>query len=379
MTKYLSRRLVSGILALVLFTAGMFFLVDALVPGDYATPSRLALTGPEFEALREQLGLDRPMHVRYLFWLRNVLTHGFGATTTNMMSGPEDLLRAIPSTAIVFVIAIALAYLVGSWLGRVAGWRGKARGRTLTFVAVLTYTIFPPFLGFVLVHFLGGRLADLRNTILGSSVDWVGVDRSAFMGRMSITIVVVVLAVFVADKLVARLLTRRRILPTVGKLVLVLGLCAGWWAAHDNLGYAADVLYLATIPIIAFALLSYGDFLLVMRTSIVGVMHEDYVMAATAKGLPDRVVRDRHAGRNAVFPVLGRLVVSLPYLLSGLIIIEESVGWPGLGTALFDAVAGQDMPRVMDILLLIGIFTLIVRLLFEVMQAVLDPRIWRTT
>jgi len=377
-TKYLLRRFVSGVLALVLFTAGMFFLIDTLIPGDYATPSRLVLSGPELEALRTQLGLDRPMHIRYLYWLRNVVTHGFGATTTNFMSGPEELLRAIPATAIVFIVAIALAYLIGSRLGRVAGWRGGRQGRALTFLAVLTYTLFPPFLGFVLVYFLGGPLAELRNSVLGSSVDWIGVDRSAFMGRMSVTILAAVLAVVILDKLVARLLMRRRILPTSGRLVVVVGACVGWWVLHGTLGFAADVLYLATIPIVAFALLSYGDFLLVMRTSITGVMHEDYVMAATAKGLPERIVRDRHAGRNAVLPVLGRLVVSLPYLLSGLIIIEESVGWPGLGTLLFDSVSGQDMPRVMDILLLIGIFTLVIRLLFEVMQAVLDPRIWRT-
>jgi len=106
-------------------------------------------------------------------------------------------------------------------------------------------------------------------------------------------------------------------------------------------------------------------------------MNDDYVMTATAKGMPSRVVRDRHAGRNAVFPVLGRLVVSIPYLLSGLVIIEQSVGWGGIGTTLFDAVTAQDLPLVMDVLVLIGIFTLVVRLVFEVAQAALDPRVWK--
>lgn len=376
MTKYLVRRTLSGLVALVLFTAGMFLLVEALIPGDYATPSRLSLSGPELEVLRTQLGLDRPILIRYLFWLRNVVTHGLGSTTLGWV-GPGELMRAIPATALVFMVGIGVAYLFGSWLGRIAGWRRGARGRALTFLAVTTYTIFPPFLGFMLVYLLRSRLVDVRNGVLGSTVDWLGVDRAAVMGRMTVTIVIATLLVFTVGVVGARVLGRRRGLPLLGKLVLVVGVSVGWWAYRGMLGFAIDVLFLAAVPTIAFAVLSYGDFLLVMRTSIAAVRHEDYVMAATAKGLPDRVVRDHHAARNAVLPVLGRLVVSLPYLLSGLIIIEESVGWAGMGTLLFDAVSAQDMPVVMDILLLIGVLTLVVRLVFEIMQAVLDPRIWR--
>ncbi|GBD85411.1 glutathione transport system permease protein GsiC [bacterium BMS3Abin02] len=291
--------------------------------------------------------------------------------------GPGELMKAIPATALVFMVGIGVAYLFGSWLGRIAGWRRGARGRALTFLAVTTYTIFPPFLGFILVYVLRNRLADVRNGVLGSTVDWLGVDRAAVMGRMTITIVIATLLVFTVGAVGARVSRKRRSLPLPGRLALVVGVSVGWWAYRGMLGVAIDVLFLAAVPTIAFAVLSYGDFLLVMRTSIAAVRHEDYVMAATAKGLSDRVVRDHHAARNAVLPVLGRLVVSLPYLLSGLIIIEESVGWAGMGTLLFDAVSAQDMPVVMDILLLIGVFTLVVRLVFEIMQAVLDPRIWR--
>jgi peptide/nickel transport system permease protein len=376
MTKYLLRRTLSGLGALVLFTAGMFVLVEVLIPGDYFSPARLGMTAQEVDALRAQYGLDRPIYIRYVAWLRNFVFHGFGQSTTGF-TRHGSLLSSIPATLLVFVVGLGLAYLFGSWLGRIAGWKRGSRGRALTFLAVTTYTIFPPFLGFLLVYFLGHPIGELRNSLLGTSVNWTQMDRSTVMAGMSITIIVSTIVVLVLGALAARLLRRRRVLSPLGKVVVIAAASFGWWAYRGILGYVGDVWFLAAVPILAFSILSYGDFLLVMRTSIIGVMKDDYVGTATAKGIPDRFVRDRHAGRNAVFPVLGRLIVSLPYLLSGLVIIEESVGWPGLGTVLFDAVSAQDMPLVMDVLLLIGIFTLIARIVFEVAQAALDPRVWR--
>jgi len=277
----------------------------------------------------------------------------------------------------VFVVGLGLAYLFGSWLGRIAGWKRGGRGRALTFMAISTYTIFPPFLGFLLFYFFNSKIADLRRNLVGASVDWKLMDETSVMTRMSLTIIVATIAVLVIGALVARVFGKRRLLSPFGKVIAIGAVSFGWWAYKGILPYTIDVWLQAAIPISAFAILSYGDFLLVMRTSISGVMKDDYVTTATAKGLPSRHVRDRHAGRNAVFPVLGRLIVSIPYLLSGLVIIEQSVGWHGIGTTLFDAVTAQDLPLVMDVLVLIGIFTLVVRLVFEVAQAVLDPRVWK--
>lgn len=376
MGKYLFRRTISGLLALVLFTLGMFFLIDLLIPGDYVTPTRLFLTADQVEALRIQYGLDRPIFIRYFFWLRNVFTHGLSQTTSGFIRS-GTVVTAIPATVLVFLVGIGIAYLFGSWLGRIAGWKRGARGRTLTFLAVTTYTLFPPFLGFVLAYFLNSKLGDLRTSVLGKSVDWTHMDRSTVMTRMSITIVVATIVVLVIGALLARVFRKRRILSPLGKVVVIAALSFGWWSYRGILGYVVDIWFIALVPILAFAILSYGDFLLIMRTSITGVIKDDYVMTATAKGMPSHIIRDRHAGRNAIFPVLGRLIVSLPYLLSGLVIIEESVGWNGLGSVLFDAVSAQDMPVVMNVLLVIGVFTLVARLVFEVAQAALDPRIWR--
>jgi len=376
MGKYLLRRTISGVVALVAFSAVMFILIETLIPGDYFSPFRLGMTGEQVDALRTQFGLDRPLPVRYWLWLQNFVFHGFGQSTIGFnRRGP--LLEAVPASLLVFLVGLGLAYLFGSWLGRIAGWRRGARGRALAFVAIVTYTIFPPFLGFALYYLLSGRVYDLRQKLVGSSVDWQVMDQTSVMTRMGITIIVATIVVLVVSALIARLFSKRRFLPPSGKVLVIALASFGWWAYKGILPYTVDVWFQAAVPIIAFGILSYGDFLLVMRTSISGVMHDDYVTTAMAKGLPSRVVRDRHAGRNAVFPVLGRLVVSIPYLLSGLVIIEYSVGWAGIGTTLFDAIVTQDLPLVMDTLVLMGIFTLLIRLVFEVAQAALDPRVWK--
>ena len=89
---------------------------------------------------------------------------------------------------------------------------------------------------------------------------------------------------------------------------------------------------------------------------------EDYVVAAWAKGLPEGIVRDRHAAHSALLIALSRLVISLPYMLSGLVIIEDALHWPGLSQALFQSLYQQDMPMVMGALLVVGVVCAVARL-----------------
>ena len=157
-------------------------------------------------------------------------------------------------------------------------------------------------------------------------------------------------------------------------------LLAGLWAAsgwqllgiHD---LAFDIMSIAYIPMVTYILLTFGEFMLIMQASMRDVKNSEYVQIARAKGLPESTVRDLHAARNALLPVLSRLVISLPYLITGVVIIESSVGWPGLGTSLWNALYWQNMPVVMDTLLIVGIITLGARLLIDVIAAYLDPRI----
>ncbi len=193
------------------------------------------------------------------------------------------------------------------------------------------------------------------------------------MWTMVVTVVVIAALYAVVGSWVARRKNLRML--SLPAFVAIAAASYGWWVYRSIDPYALDILFEASLAILAFLLLSYGEFMLVMQTSMASVIHDDYILVARAKGIPDRQVRDRHAARNALLPLLSRFAVSLPYLLTGLVIIERAVGWPGLGSFLFRAVDAQDMPVVLDTLVVIGVITLVVRLVMEVVTAVLDPRI----
>lgn len=376
MLKFIFRRTLSGLVALLLFTFLLFVLIEVLLPGDYASPFRLSMTGDEIAAFRESLGLDRPLPVRYWFWLRNLLTSGLGQTTFRFGGGLE-LKAVIPPTVLVFVIGLGIAYLLGSWLGRVTGWRSGWKSDGVTLLGIATYTLFPPFLGFLLVRLLGTRVWDLRNLLIDDPRGnlWISapVTKQEVMWTMTATVIVVGVLYAAIGTWVAR---RRKLrMLSLPAFVVIAAVSYAWWAYRNIDPYAVDVLFDASVAILAFLLLSYGEFMLVMQTSMASVIHDDYILVARAKGIPDRQVRDRHAARNALLPLLSRFAVSIPYLLTGLVIIERAVGWPGLGTFLFQAVDAQDMPVVLDTLVVIGLITLAVRLVMEVLTAVLDPRI----
>lgn len=375
MLKFILKRSLSGLAALLLFTFVMFVLIEVLLPGDYATPFRLSMTGDEIAAFRDSLGLDRPLPVRYWFWLQNLVTSGLGQTT--FRGGGLDLKAVIPPTVLVFVLGLGMAYLLGSWLGRMTGWRRGWKSDGITMLGIATYTLFPPFLGFLMVRFVGNPMRDLRNLLVDAPPGnlWMQapVTEQEVMWTMTANIVVVAVIYAAIGSWVARRRNLRML--SLPAFAIIAAVSYAWWIYRAIDPYAVDILFNASIAILAFLLLSYGEFMLVMQSSMASVIHDDYILVARAKGISDRQVRDRHAARNALLPLLSRFAVSLPYLLTGLVIIERAVGWPGLGSFLFRAIDAQDMPVVLDTLVVIGVITLVVRLLMEVLTAVLDPRI----
>jgi peptide/nickel transport system permease protein len=377
--RFLIKRTLSGILVLGIFLFVMFLLIEWLIPGDIATPFRLSMTADELEEFRRAFGLDRALPIRFWFWLKLFVQHGWGQTT---FGGASSLGDAIAPTLVVFVLGIGIAYLFGGWLGRWTGWRRDLAADGVTFLGIATYTLFPPFLGFLLIYHLGDNVFTVRSWFLDETRNqlWMragemGIDRQSTMWNIVITVLVAALVIGA----IASFASRHRNWRILG-MPLFLGtalLSYGYWLVRGTTDFAVDILFAASLPLIGFILLSYGEFLLVMQTSMIGVVHEDYVLVARAKGLAPRLVRDRHAGRTALLPLLSRFAVSLPYLVTGLVIIERAVGWPGLGSLLFRAVEAQDMPLVMDALALLGLLTLVVRLILEVSTAALDPRLRR--
>jgi peptide/nickel transport system permease protein len=208
---------------------------------------------------------------------------------------------------------------------------------------------------------------------LAGQSSWLAASPEAIYTSMVISLVVITITVFLVLALIRRF--ARRHIPGFVPVILII---AGWLAAWIVLGYAApglQLISLAIVPIFAMTMLTMGDVMVISRASMVDTLHEQYVQMARAKGLRDGAVRDHHAGPNAFLPVLSKMVISLPYLLGGLAIIEYSVNWPGIGGSIFTAAAVQDVPLMLGYLMFLGLLTLVCRLVLDILYAYLDPRI----
>lgn len=391
MIRYLSKRALSSLIALFLFLTFMFFVTEIMIPGDFTTQFALSHNREQREEMRHELGLDLPLWERYLHWLRRTLNGNLG---TSLYGPPviEVLKRMMPYTLLVFFTGTVIAFLFGQWLGKLVAWRGSGLlSSSATFSAIALYTSFPPWLAFLVTYFLARQLGWFRRAY---GDDPFGRNRQVWqdspcpaptaMLYMVITAVAVALIVVAANKVLERRLRRRSsgwpFGHAQGRLawlelpLFVVGLVGSWFV----LGFgpqALDILKVAGLPLITYVLLSFGETMLIMRTSMTDTLKETYVSTARAKGLPDDVVRDKHAARNALLPVLSRLVISLPYLLTGVVIIEQRFDWPGLSGMLFDSFYQQDMPLVLGGLLVVGVLSAAARLVLDVLYAYLDPRI----
>ena len=319
LAKFVARRVVTGIGSLFLFLFILFMLIEILVPGDAASLMRLGLTQAEFEEVRDGLGLTRPLPIRFVDWLFAFFRGDFSQNSFGVRTR-DNIFTALPGTALIFTMGLSVAYVVGSWLGRVTSWRPGRLSQGITMGGVLTYTAFPAFTAYMLSYFFLEFFHDRRLAWVGNhALLWAHTDvrESAIAIRLTLTFIGAVAAAALVGWYVRKRFHKRTHCALLG--LMIVGLCIGVWWATGWGRFAADILFRAAIPILAMAALSMGEFLLITQTGMSLGMGEDYVTTARAKGLRQRQIRDDHVGRNAVLTVLTRLAVSLPYLLTGLV------------------------------------------------------------
>ena len=378
MIRYLIRRALSGLLTLFLFATALFFIAQILMPGDFVSQFTMFLTPSELAEMREHLGLDLPLGEQYLHWLGNLLRGDLGISYYGNPVG-ETLVHLIPPTVLVFVFGTLIAFMLGLWLGKVTSWRKpRILSGAATTTAVALYTTFPPWLAFLVTYVIGRYFRVLAFGPLAAFGPWgelwrdAPFSRETIMGYMVLTIAAISLLLIFLNRWLWR--WRRRHLPALVWIpVLAVSVLISWQVfGFDQ--YAADLVERSLPVLVTYVLLTFGETMLIMQTSMKDTLHEDYVVAARGRGLPEAAIRDRHAARNALIPVLTRLVITLPYLLTGLVIVEHSLGWPGIGGSLYGALNVQDMPTVLGILLAVGVFSLIARLVLDLIHMLLDPR-----
>ncbi len=385
MTGYLVRRAGQMVLTLFLIITLTFFLVQAQ-PGDYATFYSL---NPDIPAeVREQIkasfGLDKPLWQQYLVHMKNTLTGNFGVSFGHYPRPVlEVLAERLPRTAVLFLSATAVSFYVGFFLGKAIAWR---RGGILEYTATISgatlFTAFTPAFALMMIWIFAFKLGWLP---IGKFLDpliWRGAEVSAnhvfsyMLLSAAAFIVFAFLTLFIAGRS-GRLRTGRLRMGRLPVVLIGLGAAAipvAW--AFTGIGYLAlDILRHMILPIATLTLISFAGTMLLTRNSMLETMREDYVMAARAKGLPEKVVRDRHAARNALLPVITSLVYSLIFAIDGSVIIEYVFSWPGTGQTLLEAVLREDMPLVMGSMVFIGLFSLLAHVIVDVLYVYLDPRI----
>ncbi len=380
MTGYIVRRTGQILVTLFLIISLSFFLIQAQ-PGDYTS---VYAQNPDIPpAVRAQIqaafGLDKPLGEQYLIHIKNSFTGNFGVSFGHYPRTVMDvIMERLPRTAVLFLTATVISFYLGFLLGKMMAWRrGGLMEYTATISGATLFTVFTPWFALMMIWIFAFKLGWFP---LGKFLDpllWrdAPVAANAVFNNMLITagaFSVFIFLALIASRKVGGRRWRGWLLPVVGFGAAVVFLA---WAV-SGMGYLAmDILKHMVRPIGTLTLISFAGTMLLTRNSMLETLREDFVMAARAKGLPENVVRDKHAARNALLPVVTSLVYSLAFAIDGGVIIETIFSWPGMGMTLLQAVRSEDLPLAMGAFVFIGIFALMAHLVADILYAYLDPRI----
>ncbi len=331
MLKYIGWRLWQLVPVLVGISVLVFFGMH-LVPGDVA---QLLLgdkgTDADLQRLRHQLGLDQPVYVQYARFLAGALQGDFGISLRTRQSAIWEIGQGLPVTIELSLAALLFAIVFGLAIGVVAARRPHSLVDTTAMIGVLIGVSMPVFwTGILLLLVFGG--------ILG----WLPLG-GILKGGMTV----------------------RRITG----MSLVDGLLTG------NGPVVQSSLRHLILPAVALGATSMATIARMARSTMLEVLHLDYVRTARAKGVGERRVVSHHALRNALLPVVTVVGLQLGLLLSGAVLTETIFAIPGLGRLAITSVLARDYPVIQGVVIIAaGIFVL-ANLLVDVLYAYLDPRI----
>ena len=149
------------------------------------------------------------------------------------------------------------------------------------------------------------------------------------------------------------------------------------WLDPDSgpLAKLVDILHHMVLPLITLFLIHFGSYLLIMRTSMLETLKEDYILTARAKGLSEKAIRNNHAAPNAALPVVTTVGINLAFSINGGALTETVFTWPGIGRELVFSVSNNDYPLAQACFLLIALVVLVANLVVDIIYAYLDPRI----
>ncbi len=382
MWKFLLGRLGQIVITLFVFLILSYVILDAQ-PGDIT----LQYMNPRFTeeqrlSLEHRLGLDRPVLERFFQWLANTMRGDLGDSFALNKPVMDVIVERAPRTIFLFLSATILQFLIGYYLGRVLAWsRGTALEYGITVVGAVMFTIFTPWFALIMLWLFSfnlkwfplGKFLDptlWRKIPADSSITSNSVFNDLLL-TMTVVAVLISLLYFFSRRLERHV---ARLVFWGGTVLCVTGALLIW--VLNPYGYlAGDILHHLVLPVATLTILNFAGTMLLTRTTMLETLREDYIMAARAKGISERQVRDQHAARNALLPVFTNLIIALPFIMGGGIITETVFSWPGMGLTLLNASNSGDIPVVMGASLFLGVLSLFAHLISDITYAFLDPRI----
>jgi peptide/nickel transport system permease protein len=293
----------------------LVFLVIRLVPGDPISTvlSRASIRDPALVAkFRAEYGLDQPVPVQFVAWLRHVVSGDLGASIVSSEPVSDLIWRRLGATLLLGLVAALLSFAVGiAWGVAAAGARG-IRGRTLRFLPLLGLTI-PPFS--------------------------IGIALS-FIFAVAL-----------------------KVLPSSGM------------ASQIGGGGLADVATHMVLPAITLAVFPAALTARITQATLDELHEEDFVRTARAAGIPSRRITFRHVLPNALLPVITSGGVLAGYLLTGAVFVETVFNWPGIGTLIVKSVLNRDYPVIQACALVIAVTYVSLSLIADLLYLRVDPRI----
>ncbi|MDD3173983.1 MAG: ABC transporter permease [Herbinix sp.] len=312
--KYVIKRLLYSIPVFLGITFIIYLLIN-LAPGGplsiIASSGEMSLS--DLKALKISLGLDKPIVVRYFFWLIDLFKGDLGISYRTSQAVGLMIAQRIKPSLILTGTGIVMAIIIGVPLGIISAYKPNSIWDHIsTFIAFIGSSVPNFFLSLLLIYTLSVKL------------NWF---------------------------------------PTSGMYST---------SGANNL---SDLLKHLALPAFICGIQPIGNFIKQTRSSVQEVLNEEYIKTAKSKGLNSVTVVIKHAFRNAMIPVVTTISLTIPFLIGGAVVTEQIFAWPGIGSLMIAAITGRDYPVIMGVAVLICGTVLIANLLLDLIYAVLDPRI----
>lgn len=317
MNNYLLRK-IGWALFTIAFVVVLNFFLFRILPGDPARAVRdPRLTQQAVEAIRVRFGLDQPLYMQFLLYIRNLLQGELGTSFHSQRPVAQILLENLWNTLLLIGAGTFFSIMLGIVLGILAAWRSRTVIDYSVLVASLVAWAAPTFwLGIILLFWGSSQLG----------------------------------------------------LPIGGK-VTAGGNFSSIWERWLDIGRHM------LLPTLTYTIIYAGQYTLFMRSAVLDIFSEDYILTAKAKGLNSfQILRD-HALRNAMLPTVTVVALNLGFTVAGAIEIETVFSWPGLGYTVVEAVGRQDYPVLQGAFLLLAVSVIFANLLADLLYSYLDPRV----